>query len=430
MPKLQDPPLIPADLRRKIRGLQGTEWEEFIKLSGSGSFSQEYIRPLFPDDGQRIMIVPRDQLEHHHTHHEFHNLSMMNVLRSVVTMIFKGYRNTPGDIDWNSGIDGKDLKEFFDAVREIGIDLGLVDERNYNAGDRAFIEGNLFTYSSDGLAAYDADAASQKPDWRRSDRPRPSDNQIVKAVNDKLLASQLRFNEAMELFAFLYSGGMMAYDMYKDLKARCPLGPVDRLKLQKISRRCVEQALPDTFARFLTNMPGVLAFLSESGPETRANYVRTLLDTARSPKYSVEEWVEMSEFSTLAVVMHYSEAVMTRFDLNGDLRLDNAEINQGAIPVFLGYIKKFSKDSGMGELDDGQAQAAFYYILANKTIPVSWSERYIYVPWEWAWPSTLSLDRYELSTVFRVIIGKIMEAGKKKEVIIETSPVPFTEPIL
>lgn len=388
-PNLKMRPVMNTAVRSKLQSLAAdSDWDEFLRV-------RDLIkRPLFPDELYRIWLIPENQSPGRGVRLEFgfHNLSIMNLLRSGTSLIFRGYaEKSASRTSWDSGITSDEMQAFYSDFREIGIDIGFVDKRNVNTGSRAFIEGNLFTYASDGLVLED-------------DGPR----------------SRLTFIETMELFAFLYSGGAMASDMYDDLQNKCENGPLDLNDKPKLRRACVLARLPELLDGLLVNMPGLRQFLRISPEEVRQNYARTMLETAFSPLHSHPEWVEANELSTLAVVLHYSEAVMTRYDVNRDGLLTNSEIG-AAVEVFRGFIKKFAKEKLNRDLSDRQAAGAFYYILTYKEMPSSWTDIF--------WPSyisvgKLSLNRYELSTVFRVIIAKLFDTPVKKTEVKAPDPVP------
>ena len=79
----------------------------------------------------------------------------------------------------------------------------------------------------------------------------------------------------------------------------------------------------------------------------------------------------MNELSTLAVVLHYTESVMVRFDQNVDGVLSTEELYQ-ALPVFEGFIKSFIHarvPSAPNFVLDALAPGAFMFILQNGRLP-------------------------------------------------------------
>jgi hypothetical protein len=46
------------------------------------------------------------------------------------------------------------------------------------------------------------------------------------------------------------------------------------------------------------------------------------------------EWVEFNEITSAAVILHYAEAVMTRYDVNHDGLLTNDEIDVASRDIY------------------------------------------------------------------------------------------------
>ncbi len=376
VPNVQIRPYMTPDVRLKLKSLGSSEWDDFLSLRG-------LMRPLFADGSYRVGLVRHEDLARNNLRHTYHNLTLMNLWRTSAQALFRGYAEHAGSrIGFDSGITLEEVEKFYADFREIGIALKLVDQRNPNMGNRDFTAANLFTYSGDGI---------------NSEPGAPK--------------GRLRMVEAIELFSFMLSGGRLADDFYADLKAVCPHGPPDMYKRPKLDRNCVLENLPATFDAHLGSMPDLQQFLRVAPLPIRQAHARTLLETAFSPKNSVTPWVEYSEFTTLAVVMHYAEAVMTRFDADRDGTLSNPEIDPAA-EIFMGFIKKFAKDKMNQNLSDRQAKGAFYYILTNREMPTGF--------WDIAWltyvrTGNLSLNRADLSTVFKVIIAKLFDTVKKPD---------------
>jgi len=374
VPNLQNNVFIPLDVRAKLRNVRDADWDHFLKV-------KSLTRPLFNDNLTRVTLVQSEDLPRFKLVHEFHNLSMMNLFRSAVGVVFRGYSaDARRQMDWAAGVKSEEAQKFYEDVRDLMVDLTWADRRNKNVGSRAFIEGNLFTYSADGL---NADPAK----------------------------SRLSFVESMELLAFLYSGSKASTDIYFRLLEVCRHGGgLDQNGDPKVDRSCVSQRLSGLILDYGLNMPGLHEFMRQAPVAERDLLVKNLIDSSFSPKNSDTLWVERNEVSIMAVVMHYMEAVLTRFDANRDGALNNKEIEK-AVPVFAGFIQSFAKEKLKKDLSVKQASDVFIYILAYKQIPSSWN-----MFWFWSTP-TMNLNRAELSTVFRVIVAKIFETAPVQEQI-------------
>ncbi len=383
--------VIPKDVSAILKNMHEPDWNHFLQI-------KDLTRPLFNDNLERVTLVGESELDRFHLAHEFHNLSMMNLFRSAVGMLFRGYAGEiNGRVDWKSGLKSEELQRFYEDIRDLAVDLQLADGRIHNTGTRAFTEGKLFTYSAEGIA-FD------------------------------LTKSRLSYVEAMELLAFLYSGGQMSADLYDYFynQSSCAKGDPDQYGLPTIDRACVERALPDLIQEFGVNLPGMTAYLASAPEGKRVEIIRNLILSAYSPKHSHPQWMEKNELGIVSVILHYMEAVLTRFDTNQDGVLTNDEV-RAAVPVFRGFVQKFAKDHVKTTLSDRQAEGVFLYLLHYKELPTWWNMVHVYyLSYDFSWTidlgwglgsielnfnTPLELDRAELSKVFRAIVAKIFQTA-------------------
>ena len=379
VPNLQSLQVVPLGVRRRLQDLRGSEWDDFIRV-------RELVRPLYSTTGDnRVWIVGTPELAKYNIESGFENLSRMNLLRSAIGLIFRGFAESPNSrFLWTASIKEGELKKVFEDLREIAIDVGLADQRTFNTGNRMFIEGNLFTFVSDGVHKGEG------------------------------FASELNFPEAMELFAMTYSGGLMASGVYTGLEKNCArTGPVDVRGALMFARSCVEARLGQVIVEQMYHLPNLQRFLLGKTPAERRTYAGVLLETAYSAIRSSPEWVENSELATLAVITQYSEMAVARFDSNGDGLLVNNELDP-AIVHFTGYIQKMADEKlDIHNMSEARARAVLAFILAHKYIPdaSSWSDSGTVWKYEKFGAPNLSLDRVAMSEVFRAIGQKLATAG-------------------
>ncbi|MBX3022743.1 MAG: hypothetical protein KF799_13805 [Bdellovibrionales bacterium] len=396
-----------ANLLSRAVDMADADYDEFMRIK-----TQKLLRPLYSEDWSLkdpflVYLVPDRQMDFAAAglRNEFYNLSRMNLLRSVVTLVFRGYASSGYRSDWQSVIRKPELEAFYQDFRSIGIDVGFMDARNESVGERSFIEGNLFTYASDSFH-------------------KGGDND-----------GQLSFVESMAFAAFLYSGSEISTRIYEDLRGKCvpaTIGegwPRDLLNQPLLPRCCVYEQLAQELDAQLVNMPALRGFLASSSQEERTSYIENVLSAVYSPKNSSPSWVEASELTTLSVILHYAESVMTRYDRNFNGILETAEIVDeatGVVPVFVGHIMNAVNDSraravarlneqrkqkGLPSLEpellsEKNARKAFLYILANKSAPNPslWGD-WFSLGWMSVSDPNLALDRRDLAQVFKVFGG-------------------------
>ncbi len=379
LPSIPKPSMLVDGFPTEVHGYSASDWRDFLKVRD--------MRPLFPDGKDRVYLVRSDQLSANHLFQGFHNLTAMNLLRTATRLIFRGYANSDNSrIGWNSGLTSEQVQDFYLQFRDIGIDLGVIDPRTASAGARSFLEGNLFTYASDGF-----DPAAP--------------------ITDN--AARLSFSENIQLFGYLYSAGGFAGNSYDYFKTRCPLQDFDYLKREKIDRACVAREMPEYLINspYTDHLPQLRAYMASIPSDKQQEYIQNMMAAAYSP-FSVPNLIETSEITVLVAIFQYSESSMTRFDLDGDGILNFAEVDKGS-KVFTGFIKKYAKIQKNLDLDDEQARRVFITIMRDKQIPDGfWGGWLIYSPWEWGFDkSELHVDRLGLSQVFKVIIEHLNEVS-------------------
>jgi hypothetical protein len=403
-------PLLNMPLQIAKLPLERASWERFIS-----SFQDK--RPLFKEDRERLFLVEEARLAEYKVTNGFYNLSKMNILRAVLGLIYKGYSPTENGangfrlkgVPMNAGLPQEALQTFYKDFREMGIDLGILDSRVPNAGARTFMEAKIFTYLGNGLDA-----------------------------NHPLLS----YAQAIEEGAFLFSGGEMSRDLYKRFHTYCKEIGEDQNKVATLERSCVQAHLVPELLALITTMPYYTKFLEGLNLAQADDYAETLLKTARSKGNEVE----LSQLATISVVIHYAEAVFTKYNvqlddhMELDDRLSEEEVD-ASLPVFSGLIYKLAKEKKGIDLDSPlKIKHVFKFILAKGRLPRTIQEDtdnadYKEIRWhigaEWAsWTHfnlasgwNLSIDRMQIAKVFAVIIQSIVAtAPSQVEPLIKVEP--------
>ncbi len=341
------------------------------------------MRPLFSSKLGRIFLVEEVHFERHSVAHGFFNLSAMNFLKALIRQMFRGYSEDLERALALGGITEDELQDFYTDFRPLGIDLRVMDPRSADSGRRSFIEASLFTYSGQGVSApTSANGQSRHPDI-------------------------LEMETAIEFLSLLFSGGLLAHSLYEGVLELCqPLGPrfvqKDVFGGDMINRDCFTRHLLDVLLPLIGNMPGMQNYLEEELTRDEGREFVRMLVAAGIYSESPQHLVERSEVNTMAMILHYSEAIFTRYNLDGDLVLNHEEILQ-ALPVFSGFIKRLAADMCY-DLNEARTRTVFFYILRFAEIPkfdpVSLA-RLAMMRWPW-W--SLELDRMQVVRVFGEII--------------------------
>jgi|GEM_PF-4752151 len=376
-------------------------WDRLIEVfKGAGAKdSDRATAAIFLEGSDRVHLSDVSGVGSYET---FFNLSRMNIYRLVMSLVFKGYADAGPHGVVDAQLSQAQLQSFYQDFREIGIDLGMTDRRTETAGKRTFLEAKLFTYLADGIS----------PD-----------------------RSNLTFTQAMEEAMFLYSGGQLSQDLYErkegdvtvgGLIKDCGKGPKDIYGHPKIRRSCVRRNIVDELLTNVTTMPSYTKFLQSLDNDGRMLYADTLMRAAFNKKNLKDEpngvdYVELSELATMAMVVHYSEAVMTRYNTERpeDGILSETEVNN-ALSVFRDLALSTMTPPRLfrcwQDAKKALAENGFKFVIRYGYMPESDSDF-----WTVLWYASeanpnwdLHVTRQDLTQVFATLIQKISD-GKQQE---------------
>ncbi len=344
----------------------------------------DHVRPFFRDNEYRVFLVEQTKLAENGVVQNFHNLSLMNLMRAGISVVMRGYAQDVRRFAYLEGMTEDELQSFYVDFKPIGMDLKLMDPRGQNVGKRAFLEANLFTYLGNGI---------HLPDPKSP------------------LAHLFSYEEGIEFLSIITSGALTAHSLQKDLREICPVAGQDIYGDGAVSRECFQKNLRKLLVPKLNFMPGMQKFLMEATDEVWDQFSGALIKAALNQGPG-SEIVEIGEISTFCVVLHYVEVIMTRYNLNGDHFLTNEEIEK-AFPIFNSMIKKVAKNLICKDLADWESRGAFGYILTYKELPLTATSQF-----NIAWSRIISdwdykLDRLDVAQVFGVIMQAI--SGPKRD---------------
>lgn len=372
---------------------------------------EQELRPLFRVGEHQIFLTERSELARHQVVHGFHNLSIMNLIRAAVALLVRGYSSyRSGDGPLLTGVSAEELQAFYLDFRDFGVDLQLFDPHAERSGIRAFREANMFTYSGNGV---------------------PMRGAKFSGLKDLLLPT-----EAMEYLAFVYSASSLGREVYKGMmdpdngvcfgaSRNAPMGDHD---YRMVERQCFREQFMGLFLPKLNTMPTMFKVISELSPDARMGVTQVLMDTAFPFKWFDAGFVEWNEVTTLAMVTHYTEALMTRYNRNLNEYLDDEEI-WSTYETFRGYIEemiedwcrqdkpdsggfvRWFKDKNCGRVPEFMAKALFAHLANTGEIPkklssVNWMPRAPLLGVD------LKVDRFRLFKIFSSLLKVTAEPKK------------------
>ena len=349
--------------------------------------------------------------------HGIHSLSRMNILRATTRLIFRGYSSQR---DFMEGLSSRDVQDFYLDAKSLGTDLKIMDPRNTNSGSRSFMEGNLFTFHSDGINKFNEEYPKSLSGY--------SSKKLKLLLNSEMEAREklgerakvyenpnktlMNFKEAINLGAFILSGGHLRNELYIELKKVCGEKSSKELALDPLGHellnlKCVKENFDDFTDQFLASLPHMRDYLKNLNSTERANLRDFALDISLRPDAD-PSLVGVSELAVVAMIFIYSETLMVRFDENEDRVIDNEEIWNKVYPIFKNYLKDLALSRFEQDLDEGDLKATFAFIINEKQLPKDLSSK-MSIWWKTKWHFDdytdfgLSMDRGDIIKVFAAV---------------------------
>lgn len=315
------------------------------------------INTLFRREFAPVYIVP-ESLRGGVLRPNFDNASRLNIARAAIRFLISAYGH--GHRGENLvGITLREFNSFYNDARPLGVDLTIMHPTNKCVGKRSFIEGNLFTYSSDGYNTDGSEEVIYFTDGSYTDRSQPL----------------LKFNEGMELVSILYSGGTVGYKIYNQFVEICGgLDNKDVYDLPKVSEDCFVANAERVFLNNMLHLPQLREYLNRDNILNKNNwdlFFNSIFISAKDRDDSVGE-VNSGVVVALTTLIHYIEMIMTRYDTDSNGMLTYGEV-EAAYSVFKGVINSVLRNA-LGEEEFNEFSLAdrkkvFFYMLDNGKSP-------------------------------------------------------------
>ncbi len=308
------------------------------------------VPAFFKSGGERAYIMPRDQLASIGVIDGIFDLSRMNIFRALTRLLIRASATDDRIVlmnkDWeHTGVTEDEMNDFFNKIRNLGIDIKFMDPRKVAVGRRSFSEGKLFTFDGNGINAPDAAGTHL-----------------------------LNFTQSLELISTIWSGGHVRDMVYNDGVNACPdieniASAIDVFGMTKINRSCFEHHFYDSRLSQFENLPGLKKDFDNRNRAEKRQIVASLAAIALSP-CSESKYVELGEIATMATVLHYLEAIFTIYDRDRDGVLDNDEIMH-AFRRFSGYLARQVHDVEHKDFSVAMLKSVYAYLVQNKRLPTA-----------------------------------------------------------
>jgi len=169
------------------------------------------------------------------------------------------------------------------------------------------------------------------------------------------------------------SAGTLTNKMHEEITPNCDIGlPVDHMGWKNIPVQCFRDQFYGRLPYWLTYFPHVKAFW-EANPDQQPAMARWLENGSNRNGYSIpsdeEQYKEVGKFDmgAAAAVLHYTEALFTRFDTDGNDILNKSEIMNNVYPVF--KLKLMTVADNIN--NDYILKGALSYLVKYREMPVT-----------------------------------------------------------
>lgn len=324
-----------------------------------------YAHPMFKTSGDQLYFPKLNES----LSLTINSLSQIHWSRVLVKNIIRGYAKEEARAKATSGITEDEMKLFIDDVRQLGLELFIIDPLTQNIHGKRFFEGTHLTPSARGLTLID-----------------PS--------------------EFSELIIHLKSGGAMAVKTNQILAERCPHLNGNGYGYPFINSECYRNVFFSHADVFWKNIPNMSQFY-KSLAETEKKLFRDLLEFC-ADAYAItvdSKWMTSADTRTFMVLLQYIESIVQRFDLNRSGTLDlgswtmfSSRVDEvsPAFTIFKSKIAEVAKDVTNEYILD----KAFTYMLAKGEIPVEGTSSF---NWWLSKPQSFQSNKLNILKVFAEI---------------------------
>ena len=380
------------------------------------------VPAFFRVGDERAFIMPPQELGDAGVYDGIFDLTRLNIMRGLVRLLIRSAASDDRIVmmnkDWqHTGVTEDEMDEFFNKIRNLGIDLKLFDPRRAGVGRRSFVEGKLFTFAGNGI---------NEPD----------------AQNSHLL----NFVQALDLLSTIWSGGKVRDMFYSDIGNLCRQegfkdGPSDVFGVPMLDRKCFTSHFFNLKLAELDNLPHLRDdFLARKASEKKQ--ITDALEVIGKSPTPDAKYIELGEIATMVTVLHYLEAIFTIYDGNHDNVLTDVEVMH-SFKRFSGYLARQARATEHKDVSISLLKSIFAYLVEHQNLPTStdaltlyWNKyRYFdndlnqYEPGESGQVSTaktptLRVDRVGLLNVLKVLAMVNAQTAATNAAVVRREPRP------
>lgn len=294
------------------------------------------------------------------------SLTRWNVMRALSRALLLGYGNTHTPSLSQEYMIEAGLEQWYTDFNQLGVELKAFDPRSVNSGARSFKEANFFTSTGNG-------------------------------------DSIMNYRETFDFVSLLVSGGMQSAEYIRNaiLAKSCGLPSKDIFGFPWMQEECFKSTLRKNFSEYFNNLPGMVLEVARMKNGEWDEFYNNLMSSARVSAPAGGQ-VETADLRTAVMILHYTESLMSVYDVNHDGKLNVEEV-RAASPRFLEFMKTVSPVQANFMVSD-----FFLFLVYKGKKPTIWE--YTKFQGEKAFGSLDDVGRDKILRVFKVLKD---EAAKK-----------------
>jgi hypothetical protein len=237
-------------------------------------------------------------------------------IKMLARQLLMGWGNGKMTPTKEATLNKEQMMEFTQEFKQIGIELKLNDPRSKSDGSKAFLEANLFGFTSDG-------------------------NQ------------SMSMSETFEYMHYLVAEGSgTATLIQSDLKAlKCELPQLDVFGHHWNPESCFIQNLKNNYPKYFAGKPALMKYLSKLSNKEFLDYYNLLMSFSRYDEKNKNIKIETADIQTFVVVTSYIEAMFVKYDVNMNGTLNAAEI-RNSYPKFKAFATDYSRTNAADSLKE------------------------------------------------------------------------------
>lgn len=320
--------------------------------------------PILFNKSGRLVVGTQPQL----FRQSWASLTKWNLMRALTRFLLLGYGERRHSHLFQEEMLVTGLEQWYADFNKLGIEIKAFDPRSHNSGARSFMEANFFTFNGNG---------------------------------DSLMNHQ----ETFDFVSFLVSGGMTSSEGIRQhlltTHSNCVLNEKDIFGFPVMKEDCFKAGLRKNFAIYFDNLPGLVREVTRMSDSQWNEFYLNLVGAARVSETTGGK-IETADIRTAVMVLHYTESLMSVFDVDNSGKLNADEIRSAA-PRFYEFMKAESPSDARFMVTD-----FFLYLVYKGKKPTLGS--YAYFQAQKAFGSLEDVGRDKILRVFKVLKD---EAAKK-----------------